>query len=293
MSWRTVAIGQKAHLSLKHSQLSIKQEEAEHTVALEDVAAIILESHQSTLTTSLLSKAAQMGTMTIVCDEVHTPVGVYLPFHTHTRQAGVARKQLAWTKAWRAVVWRQIIRQKILNQAAVLEHTGHAKATLLRAMTTHVKPLDTNNHEAFAAKNYFPALFGVAFTRDLIMDTRNAALNYGYAIVRAAIARALVAYGFLPCVGIFHDNALNAFNLADDMIEPWRPMVDQLVYELQLEHQTSLEKDHRTALIGILAGQVRIGGQTHSFLNAVDKMAESLSTATMKNSGKPLLLPEL
>jgi CRISPR-associated protein Cas1 len=102
-----------------------------------------------------------------------------------------------------------------------------------------------------------------------------------------------VAYGFLPCVGIFHDNALNPFNLADDMIEPWRPMVDRLVHELQLEHQTSLEKEHRTALIGILAGQVRIGGQTHSFLNAVDKMAESLSTATMKNSGKPLLLPEL
>lgn len=231
--------------------------------------------------------------MAIVCDEVHTPVGVYLPFHTHTRQAGVARKQLEWTDTWRGSVWQQIIRQKILNQAAVLDYAGHTKATMLRVMSTRIKPLDDDGHEAFAAKNYFPALFGAEFTRDVSVDARNAALNYGYAIVRAAVARALVGYGFLPCVGIFHDNALNAFNLADDMMEPWRPLLDKLVASLKLENQATLEKEHRTALLGILTTQVRIGGQTHSFLNAVDKMAESLSTATMKNSGKALLLPEL
>jgi CRISPR-associated protein Cas1 len=292
MSWRIVAVSQKAHLSLKQSQLHLKQDEAEHTVALEDVAAIILESHQSTLSTSLLASAAAHGTIAVVCDAAHTPVGVYLPFHTHTRQTGVARRQVAWTSELRGTLWQQLIRQKITNQAAVLDYAGSPAASALYAMAKRVKPLDADHHEAFAAKNYFPALFGASFIRDAEGDTRNAALNYGYALVRAALARALVGYGFLPCFGIFHDNALNAFNLADDLIEPWRPFVDKLVYDLDLEDTPYLEKQHRTALLGILTQQITLGKQTHSFLNAVDTMVASLSTITLKN-GTTLLLPVL
>ncbi len=256
------------------------------------MAAIILESHQSTLSTSLLAKAAVHGTMVIVCDATHTPVGMYLPFHTHTRQAGVARHQVAWMPDWRGVLWQQIIRQKITNQAAVLSYAGSPAATALSAMAKRVKPLDADHHEAFAARSYFPALFGAAFARDNESDTRNAALNYGYAVVRASIARALVAYGFLPCFGIFHDNALNAFNLADDLIEPWRPFVDKIVYDAGLGEAPTLEKEHRTALLRVLTQQVTLGKQTRSFLNAVDTMVASLSTATMKNSTS-LLLPVL
>lgn len=192
--------------------------------------------------------------------------------------------------------WQSIIRAKVGGQADVLEKYGVGDtAKALRAMRQHVTSGDEKNIEAQAAREYWQKLFGTEFRRHAV-DTTNGALNYGYAIMRAAIARSLVGFGLLPAFGLHHDSDLNAFNLADDVIEIFRPFVDNQVKEMQLAGELSekdLSKENRQKLAGILNTTCMLSGEVHTLINASDKVAERLVVAIEKKAPQEITYPEI
>ena len=218
MAWQNLLISRPARLTLKNRQLRCEQDSGEVNLALEDITSIVLESPQITLTSALIAACADENIAIITCDETHTPNGLLTSFLPHSRQAGMLRVQMAWSKPFTKRLWQLIVKQKITNQAATLKLCGKEHARLNK-LATEVDSGDTKNCEAQAARLYFNLLFeGVSHDtfRRHGDDLPNAALNYGYAVLRAAIARELVQFGFIPALGIHHCSELNAFNLADD-----------------------------------------------------------------------------
>jgi CRISP-associated protein Cas1 len=280
MAWKGVHVSKPARLSWKDQQLCVAQDDGDVTMPLEDVAWIILDSNHTTLTASLISACMSQGVAIIFTDERHTPNGMALPFHTHHRQAAIAAMQLGLTLPLKKRLWQALVVAKIENQAACLDLCGR-DGTAVAAIAKFVTSGDTENTEARAARAYWSALFQ-DFTRSDETDLRNAMLNYGYAVLRAAIARALVASGLLPSIGLFHDSASNAFNLADDLFEPFRPVVDRKVFQLS-ENGTRKTGEftiaERRALAGILHENVSFGAETVSVLIATERAAASLVRA--------------
>ena len=271
MAWQNLLISQPARLSLKNRQLRCEQESGEVNLALEDIACVLLESPQIILTSALIAACADENIAIISCDETHTPNGLLTSFLPHSRQAGMVRAQIAWGKPFIKRLWQVLVRQKISNQAATLTLCGIAHARLTK-LVAEVDGGDSKNCEAQAARLYFNLLFD-GVTHDAIKrhgeDLPNAALNYGYAIVRAAIARELVQFGFIPALGIHHCSELNAFNLADDLIEPFRPFVDAYVRLNGIGQrgdtiEQGLQLAERASLVQTLQLACLIGGARHT-----------------------------
>ncbi|MBE0467967.1 MAG: type II CRISPR-associated endonuclease Cas1 [Methyloprofundus sp.] len=241
MGWRSVLISQPAHLSYKNLALQIKQDQGQAQVMLEDIAAIVLDNLQITLSAQLLSACAQCNIAVITVDDTHLPNGVLHGFLPHSRALKVMQAQLGMSRPQQKRLWQTLIQQKIINQASALTALGQTTAChQLYTFARQVKSGDPDNYEAQAAQLYFKTLFGKGFQRrdeSLV----NAALNYSYSLVRSALARSLVAYGFLPAFGLQHHNEQNAFNLADDLIEPYRPHIDYWVIQAlaDIDPQTS------------------------------------------------------
>ena len=286
-----------ARLSLKRGQLRLENDEGDYTLPIEDITALILESPQITLSSTILSYCQKQGVAVITCDKTHMPNGVLLPFQPHSRQSRVARIQQSWSEALKKRLWQHVIQIKIRNQAVCLEKAaGRDEAKRLYALATRVQSGDPDNIEAQAARDYWPRLMGRDFRRSN-NNSINAALNYGYAIVRAFVARSQVAYGLIPAFGIHHDNDLNAFNLTDDLMEVFRPFVDREVFLLSEKGQLSLEEnnlpqDIRQKLANAGNLLCRIEEQTHTLANACDKMAAGLVTAIEGKSAALLPLPK-
>lgn len=303
MAWRGLHLSQPARLTLADNQCVITQEQGETRLPLEDIAWIMLDTQQASLTAALLAACMEAGIALIITDARHHPNGMALHFHRHHRQAEIAAIQIAATESLRNRLWQTIIRAKITNQAALLGMLG-SQAAPLYAMAERVTPGDPENIEARAARHYWQHLFA-DFTRQNEADLRNAMLNYGYAIMRAAIARALVAAGLLPAIGLHHASALNPFNLADDLLEPFRPIVDAMVWRLSNQGQTSqgqtsqgptnqgaLTIEHRRALASVLLEPTRLAETTITALLATEQSATSLAQALDAKSAKILRLPE-
>jgi CRISPR-associated protein Cas1 len=294
MAWKGVHISQPSRLSWKDAQLVVAQEAGEVTMPLEDVAWIVLDSAHSTLTASLVAACMEQGVAIVFSDARHTPAGMALPFHRHHRQATVAAVQAGASLPLKKRLWQAVVTRKIGNQAACLAACGRDGAAL-RAMAKLVASGDPDNVEARAARAYWSRLFD-DFARSDETDPRNAMLNYGYAVLRAGVARALVAAGLLPCFGIHHDNAANAFNLADDLLEPYRPLVDTRVFAMSgkgARPDGELMVGHRRELAGLLNADLRMAGETVSALTATERTAESLVRAFEAGSAAWLALPEL
>lgn len=295
MAWKGVHISRPARLSVKDAQLVVVQEDGEARLPLEDVAWIVLDGGHATLTASLVSACMAAGIVIVFTDERHTPSGLALPFHRHHRQAAVAGVQLALSQPLKKRLWQALVVAKIDNQAAALALCRPGEDSPLSAMARLVGSGDPDNVEARAARDYWKRLFP-AFIRDDAGDLRNKMLNYGYSVVRAAVARALVAAGFLPCIGLHHDSAANAFNLADDVFEPFRPFVDRLAFALSdggERRDGDLTVEHRRALAGALNSDAQMGRERISLLVAAEMAAESLFRA-MENAAPALLaLPAL
>lgn len=203
----------------------------------------------------------------------------------------MVQKQLATTEPRKKQLWQAIVRAKVAAQATCLELGDKADdARMLRAMLPQVRSGDTGNVEATAAQRYFPALFGADFIRGSDNGT-NAALNYGYAILRGAMARSLAVYGFLPALGLHHRSSLNSFNLADDLMEPFRPVVDLLVITAFPE-DIPLNPERKRLLFNCLNLDILSGGQRHSMSYAMERLVQSLGRCLEKSDGK-LCLPEL
>ena len=290
MAFRNVIIQNPAYISVKNNQLIIKTE-AEHSLPLEDISAILLESCQSTITTAALSLMGQCGCTVFVCDNKHMPCAVLTPFASHSRASSVLQEQINLSPVLRKKLWQSIVSAKIRNQARCLKLCGiaHSYEGLFK-MADSVRSGDAGNLEAIAAQRYFPALFGEKFTRREDNGI-NSALNYGYAILRGCIARNLVTYGFQPELGIHHKSELNAFNLADDLIEAFRPLVDMLVY-VCFDVDGELDTIKKRQLFNCLNLDVLSANQHHSAAYAIERTVQSLSKSIKDNEDR-LILPVL
>lgn len=291
MAWRGVHISQPARLKYRDKQLVVDQDESSVSLAIEDIAWLILDTPQVSLTGSLLSALAEAGVAMIVPDDKHHPSGVLLPFHQHHAQAHIAHAQVGMSLPLKKRMWQNIVVAKINNQAALLDELGRDRGRSLRAMAGRVGSGDPDNIEAQAARAYWAALFS-KFRRSDDSDRRNALLNYGYAVVRAAIARACVASGLLPAFGLHHASKVNAFNLVDDLIEPFRPFVDSCAYARAEDTDgDALTVEDRRHMANILNTTAMLGAERMTLLAATEATATSLVRAIEHCSATLLSLP--
>lgn len=291
MSWRSVIITQPTRLSVKNKQLTITQEE-EWCIPMEDISAIVLETPQINISAKVMSIMADNKVVMYSCDDKHLPNGVFIPFACHSRQLKAINNQIKCTESFNKRCWQRIIIQKILNQSKVLKLCNkQLMGEHLLNLSRKVNSGDTDNKEAIAAKGYFPSLYGKNFNREY-ENIYNTALNYGYSIIRGAIARTIVSYGYLPSIGVHHKSELNQYNLADDFIEPFRPIVDLWV-KTNIEPNMEFDKYIRAKLVNLLNVDVKIQGKLQSVNNAINVMISSYTTAINQNNYKKLELPEI
>ena len=294
MAWRGLHITRPGRLSLADGQVVVAQDADAVRVPLEDVGWIILDDPRLTLTTSLISACAEQGVAIINTDARHMPSSVTLPFHQHHRQAAMAEQQIGSTLPFRKRCWQSIVIAKIRNQAAVLDLTKRDHGDVLRTMAKRVNSGDPDNVEARAARQYWASLFH-EFVRDYPGDLRNKMLNYGYAVLRAIIARCLVGTGLLPCIGLHHASQTNPFNLADDLMEPFRPFVDVMVFAICSERDPSSEftLEDRRKLASLPLETVQLDVAELSLLAAAESCIASLARAAEAQQASLLVLPSL
>lgn len=293
---RTLFFGNPAYLSTKNEQLVINFPETskpEATIPIEDLGYVVLEDPQITITNGLMRKLIQNKTAVVTCDAQHLPCSLLQPLVGHSEQTERIRHQLDASVPLKKQLWQQTVTAKIENQAAHLQQRGKNPLKLKR-WATEVKSGDTQNHEAIAAAHYFQNLFDIeGFSRNQKGFPPNNLLNYGYAILRAIAARALVSSGMLPSVGIYHHNKYNAFCLADDVMEPYRPYVDTVVYDI-VETGCNMEElttSLKAELLTLPAMDVWIDGKQSPLMNAMSRTTNSLYECFFGSSRK-LLYPE-
>ncbi len=290
MVWRSVMISRPAKLRREHFSLAIEQEETAF-VPFEDIAVIVLNHREITLTHPVLSACAEYGIGLFATGSNHQPAGVFLPFLSHSRTTRMMRLQLNMAKPLAKQAWAGVVRRKIENQAVCLRFCGKEGVDRLASYVRRVRSGDPDNLEGQAAAFYFTQLFGQGFYRAEDRWT-NAALNYGYTVLRGAIARGLVAHGLHPTVGLFHDSEQNAFNLADDLIEPFRPIVDLHVAKHPAMTEGDLMPEDKSALVALLNVDVAMAQGRMSVLSAIEYAVESL-VRVFEEGANELHLPTL
>ena len=292
MVWRSVMISKPAKLQREHFSLAIEQE-ATAFVPFEDIAVVVLNHREITLTHSVLSACAEYGISLFATGENHQPSGVFLPFLQHSRATRMLRLQLELPKPVAKQTWAAIVHSKIENQAECLKLAGADGHDRLESYARRIRSGDTENLEGQAAAFYFPKLFDANFHRSQDRWT-NAALNYGYAVLRGTIARGLVAHGLLPSLGLFHASEQNAFNLADDLIEPFRPLVDLFVAtQTKVGDDSELQPTDKVALVALLNADMGMPRGVMSTLSAIEQSVESLARIYDGGGANMLELPTL
>lgn len=291
---KTLCFSNPAYLSLKNAQLVIKLPEIEKgttltedfkkstvlTRPIEDIGVVVLDHQQITVTSGVLDSLLENNCAVITCDSRSMPVGLLLPLAGNATQNERFRCQLNASLPLRKQLWQQTIQYKIRNQSAVLKRRSKSESKCMQVWASEVRSGDPDNLEARAAqyywKNLFPHIDG--FTRDREGDSPNHLLNYGYAILRAIVARSLVASGLLPTLGIHHHNRYNAYCLADDIMEPYRPYVDLLVFDITQQYGVDIElsKDIKAELLSIPTLDVNINGKRSPLMIAVSQTTASL-----------------
>lgn len=291
---KTLCFSNPAYLSLRDAQLVIKLPEVEKAINLtedfkkttevtrpiEDIGVVVLDHKQITITQGALEALLENNSAVITCDSSHMPVGLLLPLVGNTTQNERFRDQLDASLPLRKQLWQQTMQQKIRNQAAVLSKCSDAEIKCMQVWANDVRSGDPENLEARAAVYYWKSLFGhiPGFIRDREGVAPNNLLNYGYAVLRAVVARSLVASGLLPTLGIHHHNRYNAYCLADDIMEPYRPYVDRLVYDITEQYSVDVElsKDIKAELLSIPTLDVVIGGKRSPLMIAALQTTASL-----------------
>lgn len=290
---KTLYFGNPAYLSLHNAQMVIKLPEVEKsalsekfkkqneiTKPIEDIGLIVLDNKQITITSGLLEALLENNSAVVTCDSKSMPVGLFLPLYGNTTQNERFRYQLDASEPLKKQLWQQTIKAKIFNQTAVLETCLKDKYKCMTQWMNDVRSGDPDNLEARAAAYYWKSLFHDIpdFTRDREGVCPNNLLNFGYAILRAVVARALVGSGLLPTLGIHHHNKYNAYCLADDIMEPYRPYVDELVYGIvsKMGNNIELTKDIKAQLLSIPTLEVVVSGKRSPLMVAVSVTTASL-----------------
>jgi CRISP-associated protein Cas1 len=291
VTWRSVMISRPAKLRREHYSLAIEQEQTAF-VPFEDIAVIMLNHREISLTHPVLSACGEYGISLFATGDTHHPSGVFLPFLSHSRATRWLRFQLDMPRPVAKQTWATIVRKKVSNQAACLKFAGIEGDERLAAYAQRVRSGDSGKIESQAAAFYFTKLFGQDFQRGQ-ERWLNAALDYGYAVLRGTIARGLVAHGLLPSIGLFHASEQNAFNLADDLIEPFRPLVDLYVAKQRSPDNAELQPSDKAELVALLNVDMGMPGGVMSALNAIESAVESLARIYESGEEGALDLPTL
>lgn len=291
---KTLYFGNPVYLSLRNAQLVIKLPEVEKDISLpetfkkqseitkpvEDLGVVVLDNKQITITSGVLEALLENNCAVITCDSKSMPIGLMLPLYGNTTQNERFRQQLDASLPLKKQLWQQTVKMKIENQASVLNTCTGEKVKCMHIWANDVRSGDPDNLEARAAYYYWKSLFNhiEGFTREREGIPPNNLLNYGYAILRAVVARGLVASGLLPTLGIHHHNRYNAYCLADDIMEPYRPYVDELVFQLVRVYGSSVElnKEIKAKLLTIPTLEVKIEGKRSPLMVAVGQTTASL-----------------
>lgn len=291
---RTLVFSNPMSLSLKNCQLVLAFKDdpvKKMTIPIEDIGVVIIENQQVSITIPLMNALIEGNVQVVVCNDRGMPSAMLQSFEGNNLQGENLRNQIDAGEVLKKQLWKQIVEAKIRNQAALLNKVGQ-EGSILKQYYQNVKSGDTDNREGIAARMYFSELFGESFIRDRTLYGINALLNYGYTILRAATARALVSSGLLPAIGIFHHNRSNAFPLADDIMEPYRPYVDEIVYDLTMQGKQELTKDVKAELIQVLYADTRFSKVTRPLCIGLSLTSSSLSKCYAKENTR-LSLPIL
>lgn len=307
---KTLCFSNPIYLSLRNAQLVLHvpevesnktlpeaiKKEAERTIPIEDIGVVILDNRRITITSGVMEALLENNCAVITCNQKSMPVGLLLPLCGNTTQNERFRSQLEASLPLRKQLWQQTIKQKILNQEYVLRTNTDKETNCMRVWTNDVRSGDPDNLEARAAAYYWKNLFinYPNFVRDREGTPPNNLLNYGYAILRAIIARALVGSGLLPTLGIHHHNRYNAYCLADDIMEPYRPYVDQLVLDI-IQHNleiSDITRDLKMQLLGIPMLDVVINGKRSPLMIAAQQTTASLARC-FAGENKRISYPEM
>ena len=274
MSWRVVVISSRCKLDLSMNYMVVRGD-GNKRVSLNEIAVLILENNAVSMTGCLLSALIEKKIRIILCDSKRNPQAEVVPYYGCHNDALKIKMQLQWDSFMKECIWTKIVTKKTENQAILLQKEEHVEAELLEQYVEQIQPGDVTNREGHAAKVYFNALFGLEFTRtedNLI----NAALNYGYSIILSAFTREIVANGYITQLGVFHDNMFNQFNLASDLMEPFRILVDRQVLTMELEQ---FEHEEKMQLVNVLNQEVQIDGKIQYVNNAIKIYCKSIFDA--------------
>lgn len=274
MSWRVIVISSRAKLDLKSNYMVIRGEET-HKVFLSEISLLLIESTAVSMTAALLAELVKRKIKVIFCDGRRNPVSELVPYYGSHDSSAKIKAQINWSSSAKEQIWTEIVKEKIRQQMSLLKYSERSEAEILKRYLKEVELNDSTNREGLSAKIYFSALFGAGFSRsedNLI----NAALNYGYSILLSAFNREIAANGFLTQLGLFHDNIFNPFNLASDLMEPFRPLVDRIVLAMSLEDFSHEEK---MVLVNVLNQEVMIDHKKQYVNNAIKIYCKSVFDA--------------
>ena len=292
--FRTVVVNFGEKISVKDNWVVVTAGDEDRRIPLEDIYSIVIDNPITCITAPAITKLTDNGTHILVCNEKHLPVSIILPQNNHYRPLNVIRKQIDMSVDFKNQLWDKIIKAKIINQSKTLKLCGCKKEIYNRLLdfSEEVIDGDEGNREAVAAKMFFREMYGSSFIR-MADDAINAALNYGYSIIRSAFCKTLVSYGYNCVLGIHHINESNPFNLADDLMEPLRPIIDMWVDDNIEDLVDSITRQQRNELASITNNLILWNGKQMRIRNAIDKYVSYLTTAIDKNNADLLKIPEI
>ncbi|WP_105994701.1 type II CRISPR-associated endonuclease Cas1 [Staphylococcus simulans] len=293
MAWRIVYLSEVDKLALNLNNLKVAKGELEVKIPLSDIFAIVIEDLTTTITSRLMIELSKYNILVVFCNQEHLPECMVHPINGHFNQYGQMKEQLQWGETQKGELWKHILIQKIQNQIQCMKYMEISEERIIKMkqLQSLVTPKDEMNIEGQAAKYYFNSFFK-DFRRDDDFLIENMVLNFGYTILNSAIARTIVAKGLIPALGIHHIGARNHFNLASDMIEVFRPLVDLYL----LKHPPKEEfmtKEYRLELVNLMHARVQIDGKQHTVIRAIEIMSQSIIEYFRTGRYETLKLPNL
>lgn len=290
MGWRTVVVSKTSKLDYKMGYLCIRSNDEMIRIHISEIAVLLIESTAVSLTAYLLVELANQNVNVIFCDSRMCPHGIYVPLYGSHDTSDKIRQQIRWTEDAKNTIWKYVVMHRIEGQMSVLELFSHQEErNKLNSYIPEIELGDSTNREGHAAKVYFNALFGKDYTRTNKDEIVNAALNYGYSILLSSVAREIVCNGYITQIGIFHDNMFNGYNLACDLMEPYRPFIDIKVLQMKIE---KLEHEEKMELANVLNSRVVIDGREQFLSNALSIYVKSILDAINKNEPEMIKFPK-
>lgn len=289
MTWRTIIVTKQSKLEYRLGYLVVRDTEETKEVYINEISNIIIETTAVSITAALLNECVKNKIKVIFCDEKRNPSSELMPYYGTVDTSKKVRQQTEWDLEIKSLVWAEIIKEKIRNQGDLLHKNGYRESINLYDYADSVQPGDITNMEGAASRLYFPKLFGIKFTRTS-PNAINGALNYGYSILLSCVNREIVNNGHITQLGIYHKNTYNQYNLGSDIMEPLRPIIDELVLKMNLK---TFGKEEKHQIVDIINSKYKVAGKKEYLNNAIGIYVRSVLKALTENNTEELTFIEL